>query len=372
MYKLNRQLIDPILTTAVLGLISLGLVMVASSSYALAHRFTLTPFHFFANQAIRLVIGLLLAMLLMRFDLDILARHAKKILLLSFILLLVVLIPGIGKTVNGSTRWLNLIIFRLQVSEITKVACIIYLSSYLVVHYKRVSASIFGFINPMILISASIGLLMLQPDFGASVVIMLTSLGVLFLAGVSLWTFFWLLIVVAMSFSGLLIAAPYRLARLTAFLDPWANQFDSGYQLTQSLIAFGRGGWFGVGLGESMQKLLYLPEAHTDFIYAVIVEELGLLGGIAIISLYLLLFLRGMYIGAYAHSLANHFNGYLAQGITLLFSIQMLINLGVNAGVLPTKGLTLPLISYGGSSLIVSCVTLSLLFRVHIENQLQS
>lgn len=359
---------DPWLSFATVSLVSFGIIMVASSSYVVAeHSFT-TSFHYIINQIIRLVLGFICGLLCLNLKLSFLEKNAKKLLLLSFIMLIAVLLPGIGKTVNGSTRWLGVGPLRIQVSEIVKLFLIIYLSRYIVVYHTVVKTHIIGFINPMIMVVLTAFLLLLEPDFGTVVVLVSTALGMLFLAGVSIKIFIGLVILSGVSFALLAISSPYRLARLTGFLDPWAHQFDSGYQLTQSLIAFGRGGWLGSGLGASIQKHFYLPEAHTDFIFAVIMEELGLLGGVMVLGLYSILFIRGMAIGRQAHALGLHFNGYLAQGISILLSIQMIINLGVNTGILPTKGLTLPLISYGGSSLIITCITLALIYRVHLEN----
>lgn len=367
-YLSSLRWVDPVLTFSVLGLVGFGITMVASSSYAVSQHTFSGPFHYFINQILRLLLGFVFGVFVLNFNLSFLERNAKKILLGSFILLLLVLVPGIGKTVNGSTRWLAFGPLRIQVSEIAKLGLVIYLSRYIVVYSNVVKTNIMGFINPMIMVSITVMLLILEPDLGTSVVLVSTSLAMLYLAGVSMRTFIVLVIIAITSFAVLAVSSPYRLARLTGFLDPWANQFDSGYQLTQSLIAFGRGGWLGTGIGGSIQKLFYLPEAHTDFIFAVIMEELGLLGGICILSLYSILFIRGMQIGDKAHKLGLYFNGYLAQGISLLMAIQMLINIGVNTGILPTKGLTLPFISYGGSSLIITCITLSLVFRVHLEN----
>ena len=365
---LSYQSLDPVLLFAILCLVGIGLVMVASSSFAVAAKSFTGPFHYVIHQSLRLVIGAVCALFIINLRLEFLQENARRILLLSLLLLVVVLIPGIGKTVNGSTRWIGVGPFRVQVSEIVKLGVMIYISRYLVEYQHLVRTSFVGFINPMLVVGLVVFLLMCEPDFGASVVILGSTLGLLFLAGVSLWTFGILLLGCGGAFSLLAVTSPYRLARLTSFLDPWANQFDSGYQLTQSLIAFGRGGWLGTGLGESIQKLFYLPEAHTDFIFAVISEELGLLGGIFVIFLYALLFYRGMQIANTAHRIGKSFNGYLAQGITFIMAAQMLINIGVNTGILPTKGLTLPLISYGGSSLVITCVTLAVIFRVHIEN----
>jgi cell division protein FtsW len=247
---------------------------------------------------------------------------------------------------------------------------IVYLAGYLLRQEKQVQNQIRGFLKPLMVLAVITFLLLREPDFGAATVILLTSLGMLFLAGVRIWQFVILLVGVAVILVILAISSPYRLARLTTFLNPWANQFDSGYQLTQSLIAFGRGGWFGVGLGESIQKLFYLPEAHTDFLFAVLSEELGLIGGLFMICLFSLLVFRALHIGKRCFNSGQRFSAYLAYGIGLNIALQVMINIGVNTGVLPTKGLTLPLMSYGGSSLLITCIMLALLLRIDYEYRL--
>jgi cell division protein FtsW len=287
--------------------------------------------------------------------------------LLSIVLLLALFVPGLGRTVNGSTRWLMLGPFNLQVSELAKLSMIIYIGGYLVRRGDEVRKSVSGFIKPMALVLV-LGLLLLgEPDFGAAVVLGATVLGMMFLGGVQLWLFGLLVTSAVGSLAMLAITSPYRMERLTAFLNPWADPFNSGFQLTQALIAIGRGEWFGVGLGASVQKLFYLPEAHTDFVYAVLVEELGMVGGGAVVLLFVILVNRIFRIGKHAAEAGMQFASYLCYGIGIWFALQAFINMGVNMGLLPTKGLTLPLMSYGGSSMMVMCVALALVQRVAME-----
>jgi cell division protein FtsW len=261
-------------------------------------------------------------------------------------------------------RWINLGPLSLQVSELAKFSVILYLSSYLVRRAEEVQTKVIGFMKPMLILALASVLLLLEPDFGAMVVIMATALAMMFLAGVRLWQYAVLFLLVATGLAGLALSSPYRMARLTGFLHPWANQFDSGYQLTQSLIAFGRGGIFGVGLGDSIQKLFYLPEAHTDFLFAVLAEELGLLGEIGVIALFGVLVGRAIWLGRKAYELGEYFSSFLAYGLGLWIAFQAMVNIGVNAGLLPTKGLTLPLMSYGGSSVLINCVVVAVLLRI--------
>ena len=282
------------------------------------------------------------------------------------------LIPGIGRVVNGSRRWLAIGPIGIQVSELAKVTMILYLSGYLVRQQHSVGQSIIGFIRPMIVLGIFAFLLLLEPDFGATVVISGTVMAMLFLTGVKIRYYLGLMVMVGVSLAFLAVSSPYRMARLTAFLNPWADQFNSGYQLTQSLIAFGRGGWFGVGLGDGVQKLLYLPEAHTDFLFAVLAEELGLTGILLVLILYSILVWRGFMIGFNAFSQGRLFAAFAAYGVTFWLGLQAAINMGVNSGLLPTKGLTLPLLSYGGASLVVNCIVIALLLRIDHENRWQS
>ncbi len=361
--------IDYTLEGAILAIMSLGLIMVGSSSISIAHKMG-NPFHYFERQAIFMAIGVIAAFITMKIPTRVWHKLGIFVLTLSFVLLVMVLIPGIGKTVNGSSRWIPLGIFNLQASELTKLFMIIYLSGYLVRRGQSVRDSFRGFCVPMFTLSVAGLLLLLEPDFGSAVVLSATCLGMLFLAGAQIWQYAMLMGMSCMMMALLAIASPYRMARLTAFLNPWADQFDSGFQLTQSLIAIGSGEWFGRGLGNSVQKLFYLPEAHTDFLFAVFAEELGLIGVVILILLFAFIVMRSFKIGVTAERCGNHFGGYLAYGIGLWIGMQAFVNMGVNMGVLPTKGLTLPLMSYGGSSLIVMCITFGLLLRVDYENKL--
>lgn len=366
------SLYDKWLIGAVFGLLIIGLMMVASSSVMISTKYFHQPFHFLIRQACFLFVGLLLALVVVRTDSSFWEKISMPMMIACVLLLLVVLIPGIGKSVNGSRRWLALGPIGIQVSELTKLAMIFYLSGYLVRQQKAVCESIFGFIKPMTILAVVSVLLLLEPDFGATVVISGTVMAMLFLAGVKLRYYFGLMLVVVTALALLAVSSPYRVARLTAFLDPWADQYNSGYQLTQSLIAFGRGGWFGTGLGESIQKLLYLPEAHTDFLFAVIAEELGLFGILVVMTLYSILVIRGLSIGYTAYTQERYFASYTAYGLTFWLTLQASINMGVNAGLLPTKGLTLPLLSYGGASMVINCIVIALLLRIDHENRWQS
>ena len=278
--------------------------------------------------------------------------------------MLLVLVLVVGREINGSTRWINLGVLNFQPSEFVKLAVIVFLAGYMYRRGDEVRTTVKGFLKPMLILGVVGILLLLEPDFGAGVVVAFTALAMMFLGGVRLWQFGVLIIVMAMGLVTLAYSSPYRVERLTSFLNPWADPFDSGFQLTQALIAFGRGEWLGVGLGSSVQKLFYLPEAHTDFLFAVISEDTGLLGGLIVISLFCVVVFRALRIGHVALSHDDRFSGYLAFGIGLLIGFQALINIGVNMGVLPTKGLTLPLMSYGGSSLVITCIACAMLLRI--------
>ena len=359
---------DGILIMLVLSLLGIGLVMVASASISIADSKTSTPFYYLYRQLIAAGIGLIAVMVIFRIRLVYWEKSGMILLALSFAMVILVLIPGIGKTVNGSTRWIPIGLLNLQVSEIVKLFLMVYVAGYLVRHGEQVRSSLWGFLKPMIMIGLICLFLLLEPDFGASVVIMLTVLGMTFLAGVRFTQFLAVITLFGSAATLLVITSPYRLQRLTAFVNPWADPFDSGFQLTQSLIAIGSGGWTGVGLGSSVQKLFYLPEAHTDFLFAVMAEELGLIGVIIVISLYASLVFRAFMIARKAESCGNRFASYLSYGIGIWLGLQAFINIGVNMGVLPTKGLTLPLMSYGGSSLIVVSASIGLLLRVSYES----
>lgn len=365
-------LYDKWLIAAVIGLIIIGLMMVASSSVMISTKFYHQPFHFLIRQICYLFFGVLAAMVVMRIDSSEWEKFSVPLLFICLLLLVLVLIPGIGRTVNGSRRWLALGPVGIQVSELAKMTMIFYLAGYLVRQKESVSQSILGFIRPMVVLGVVAVLLLLEPDFGATVVIACTVMAMLFLTGVKLRYYLGLMLGVGVSLAFLAVSSPYRVARLTAFLNPWADQFNSGYQLTQSLIAFGRGGWSGVGLGDGVQKLFYLPESHTDFLFAVLAEELGLLGILLVLALYSILVIRGLIIGLNANLQERLFASYTAYGITFWLGLQAAINMGVNAGLLPTKGLTLPLMSYGGASIVVNCMVIALLLRIDHENRWQA
>lgn len=353
-----------------LSLLALGLLMVASASMVISDRQFGYPFHYFIHQLVYLTLGLLLAFTASCMPVNIWKKYSVHLFLLSFLLLIILLLPGIGRTVNGSRRWIQLGFFSLQVAEMVKFTAILYLASYLQRYQSEVREELKGFLKPIVLLIFLSSLLLLEPDFGAAVVITMTYMALLFLSDVRLWPFYASLILVIILLVLLAILSPYRLQRLTAFLDPWHNSFGSGYQLTQSLIAFGRGGLFGVGLGNSVQKLFYLPEAHTDFVFAVLAEELGLIGELLVFTLFIVLIVRMFIIGRQAEKTNNQlFSAYVAYGFALWLGLQTLINIGVNVGVLPTKGLTLPFISYGGSSMLINCLVVGILLRIAYEVQ---
>lgn len=359
--------LDPVLLLVSLSLLSLGLVMVASASISIADRNLSNPFYYLQRQLVFTVIGVMAAGFVYRIRLVQWEKSGVALLGFALFLLVLVLIPGIGKSVNGSTRWISLGIINLQVSEVVKLFLLIYVAGYLVRHGEQVRTSLWGFIKPMLMVGMAGLLLLLEPDFGSTVVIMGTVLAMTFLGGVRFIQFASFMTLFGAAAMMLVVFSPYRMQRLTSFMNPWADPFDTGFQLTQSLIAIGTGGWFGTGLGGSVQKLFYLPESHTDFLFAVLSEELGFAGVCVVIALFSLLFYRAFKIGLQAEKSSNRFAAYLAYGIGIWLALQAVINMGVNMGLLPTKGLTLPLMSYGGSSLVVCCIAIGLLMRIQLE-----
>ena len=355
------------LVASVIVLATLGLVMVSSASITFADREVGQPFYYAFRQLVYIGVGVLAGFLLFKVRLVDLERLGMLLLLSAFTLLLLVLVPGIGIEVNGASRWVSAGLFRMQVSEPAKLLFIIYLASYLARHGEEVRSHISGFIKPVALLAIAALLLLLEPDFGAAVVLTAMVMGMIFMAGVRLIQFSGVLGAAGLLLASLAVSSPYRMNRLTTFMDPWADPFNSGFQLTQSLIAIGRGEWFGVGLGDGVQKLFYLPEAHTDFVFAVFAEEFGLLGSVALIVLFLALLWRVFKLAMRAADSERFFEAYLAIGLGTWLGLQAFINIGVNMGTLPTKGLTLPLISYGRSSLIVAMVAIGLLLRIHHE-----
>lgn len=359
--------LDPVLLTIAGTLLVGGFVILTSASITVSDNAVGQPFYYVERQLIAAVIGAAAAFACLLIPMRLWQTLSPLMLLAGLALLAVVLVPGVGHEVNGAKRWVRVGIMNLQVSEPARLCLLIYLAGYVVRQQKALRERFGGFLRPMLVLSIACALLLQQPDFGAAIVLLATALIMLFVGGARIRDFvlFFSLALVAMT--TLALTSPYRLKRLTAFLDPWADPYNSGFQLTQSLIAVGRGEWLGVGLGDSVQKLFYLPEAHTDFVFAVFAEEFGLLGSVLMIGLFVALLWRIFRLALRATELDRYFEAYLAIGIGSWIGLQAFINVGVNMGMLPTKGLTLPLISYGRSSLIVTMIAIGLLLRVHHE-----
>jgi cell division protein FtsW len=359
--------IDPVLLALVSAILLLGLIMVTSASITTAAHETGDPFFYLERQLVLVAAGLLLAALVFAVPIAVVERLALPLLGLAGLLLVLVLIPHLGHKVNGARRWLQLPGMNFQVSEATRVLVLIYMAQYCVRFEAQLRSSYKELGRALGLLGLFAALLLLEPDFGAATVLFITGFGLLFLAGARL---VWVLATVLGSgaiMALLVVLSPYRMRRLTSFLDPWLHAQDSGFQLVQSLIAIGRGNWFGVGLGASVQKLFYLPEAHNDFLFAVLAEELGLVGVVLTIGLFVALAWRVLLIARRASEAGMKFHSYLAAGFGLWLLVQAMVNIGVNMGVLPTKGLTLPLMSYGRSSMVVALAWLGLVLRVHHE-----
>lgn len=363
-------LYDKWFVSAIIIIVLFGLLMMTSASIVISDKLLHQPFYFLIKQLIFLTLGTLLGSFILQLEIKYWEKWGGYFLLFVFLLLSLVLIPGIGHRANGSARWLGYGPLTFQISELAKFSIVIYMAGYLVRRNVEIRSQLTGFLKPLFILATMAVLLLREPDFGSTVVVSITTFGMLFMAGMRLRDFLMLSSIAVTALGLLAVSAPYRLARLTSFLDPWARPFDSGYQLVQSLIAFGRGGWLGVGLGKSIQKMFYLPEAHTDFLFAVIAEELGLIGIWLVITLFFVLVLRILLIGKRAQQLNNHFAGFLAYGFGLWIAIQFIVSIGVNSGLLPTKGLTLPLMSYGGSSVLVNCIVIAILLRIDYENRL--
>ena len=358
---------DVTLVMSALFLLGVGLVMVASSSVEIADRATGDPLYYFKRQAIFAMLGVLAALVLTKIRLAYWENSGMVLLFLMITLLVLVLVPGVGRTAYGSTRWLALGPLGIQVSEVVKLLLVIYLAGYMVKHGRQIVESFAGIVKPMLVLVVLLTLLLLEPDFGAAIVLLAITLGMFCLAGAKIWNFIILFFASAVSMAAVAVSSPYRLERLTAFLNPWSDPFGSGFQLTQSLIAIGSGSWTGLGLGASVQKLFYLPKAHNDFVFAVIAEELGLVGVTMILLLFMVLVYRCFAIGRWVEKKGMKFGAQVCYGIGIWIGLQAFINIGVNMGVLPTKGLTLPLVSAGGSSLLVVCMAIGLVTRVYME-----
>ena len=363
--------IDPVLSATTLALLVFGSIMVGSASMEIGLRDYNNPFHLVATHHIYIFLGLLAFVFVLGLPMIFWERMSWVFLIISVLLLITVLLPGFGKEVNGSTRWIQIGPINLQGSEFVKLFFLVYLAKSLENKTDDASSKPSTFFTPIFFLGIIVLLLMQQPDFGASVVLIFASVAVLYLSGVSsrfLIPLGFLILIFIMIFS---LIQPYRFERIISFFDPWHDPFGSGYQLTQALIAFGRGEWLGLGLGNSIQKLFFLPEAHTDFIFSIIGEELGFVGAASVVLLFLILVIRGLSIGNAARSKGMNFHSSLAYGISILLGVQSVVNLGVNLGVLPTKGITLPFISYGGNSLVVCLVMVAILLRIEIEAGLE-
>ena len=356
--------LDYPLLAAVLALLLIGVVMVGSATM---HRFTAEPYFFVYRHLVAVLLGLAAGAMVMRIPIDRWERWAPLLYILGIVLLVLVLLPGVGRSVNGAQRWISLGGINLQSSEFMKLFVMLYLAGYLNRKHLEVTTGVWGFVKPLLPVLISAALIMLEPDMGTTVVLLVIAFGMLFLGGVPIRQYLVLFALAIVTLGVLVIVEPYRMKRVTSFMDPFADPLNSGYQLSNALIAFGRGEWSGVGLGEGVQKLFYLPEAHNDFLIAVIGEEFGLLGTVSIILLFAFISWRAFRIGAMAEKQGKRFALYIAYGSGLWIGFQAFINIGVNLGLLPTKGLTLPLMSYGGNSIIVACLVIGMLQRIHLE-----
>lgn len=356
----------PMLVISSVALLVMGVIMISSASMDMAAETMGNSYHYVIRQLMFAGLGCLLALVAVNVPVAWWERSGWLLLGIGLLALVLVLTP-LGRTVNGSTRWIPFGLFNVQVSEVAKLCLIAYLAGYVVRRRDELLNTWPGFLKPLVVLGLASVLLVIQPDFGATVVLVTAAAGMIFLSGVRLSRFVPLIGTLVVLGAILIVTQPYRLKRVVSYLDPWKDQFDSGYQLTQSLIAFGRGDWGGVGLGNSIQKLFYLPEAHTDFIFAIIAEEFGLLGSLLVLSLFTLLVVTGFVIARRAEKAEMPFGACFSYGLTLLIGLQAGINMAVSTGLLPTKGLTLPLVSYGGSSLMITCICIGVLARVEME-----
>ena len=362
-----RGSFDMLLVIALVGLACVGVVMVTSSSIAVADSQHMGAFYFLKRHLLFLTLGVVLAGFAMRTELKLLEKHAWMMFGGAVLLLALVFVPGIGMRLNGAHRWLNFRITTFQPVEAVKLILVVYVASYLVRHRESVETSFWGLFKPIMVAGLFVVMLLVQPDFGSATLMIAVTIGMIWMGGAN---------PVYLGGMGLPVVAllwfvakfePYRMRRLTSFVDPWADPFNDGFQLTQSLMAIGRGEWTGVGLGSSVLKLSYLPEAHTDFIFAVISEEFGLAGILFVMMLFGVAVGRGLYLGAKGMEIGQRFAGYVACGISMMIGLQAMVSIGVNLGALPTKGLTLPLISYGGSSIVLTCAMAGVLLRTTYE-----
>ncbi|MFN8754428.1 MAG: putative lipid II flippase FtsW [Burkholderiales bacterium] len=367
-----RTTIDMTLLWCVVLMLAIGFVMVYSASIAMSEAEKMTGYrstYFMMRHAIYLTIGVVGALIVFQIPMQLWQRAAPLLFMAGGLLLVLVLIPGIGREVNGSRRWINLGFMTMQPSEVMKLLTVLYAADYTVRKAAFMDDFKKGFLPMFSVMVFMAALLLRQPDFGALVVVTAIAMSILFLGGLNWRVFAGLLVLLAIAFTVLIISSPYRLQRILGFMDPWADPFGKGYQLSHSLIAFGRGEWFGVGLGASVEKLFYLPEAHTDFLMAVIGEELGLIGVTVVLVLFATFIYRAFMVGREAMLREKYFAALVAQGIGIWLSVQAFINMGVNMGLLPTKGLTLPFLSFGGTGILVNCAAVAILLRIDYENR---
>ncbi len=359
--------IDYFLLFICTSLLVIGFIIVTSASLHLGEKMANNYMYYPVKQLIHIALGVFVAIGVAFIPLRQWERVGPWLFIVGLALLVMVLIPGVGVKVKGSIRWMSVGGLRIQVSGIVKFISVVYMAGYVTRHQEDVQQSTYGLVKPLLLFSIACMLLLLEPDFGSAVVILVIAMGIMYLSGARLWQFLILIAIVSVLAMLLVYFSPYRWARVTGFIDPWADAQNTGFQLVQALISFGRGEIFGVGLGSGIQKLFYLPEAHTDFLLSVLAEELGLIGVLTIITLFSLLIWHAFSLGEQAEKVGDKFAAFIAYGLGIWFGFQAFVNMGVNMGVLPTKGLTLPLMSYGGGSMIVMCAAMALLFRVHSE-----
>jgi cell division protein FtsW len=367
-----RAELDLSLFWSVVLLLSIGLVMVYSASIAMAEAEKMSGYrmsYFLIRHAIYLALGVVAAFVAFQIPVSAWQKFAPALFIVGVLLLVIVLIPGLGRKVNGSQRWISLGFMTMQPSELMKFFAVLYAADYTVRKAAFMHDFKKGFLPMFSVMAFAGGLLLVEPDFGALVVITLTAMAILFLGGLNWRVFAGLIVLLAAAFVAMIILSPYRLQRIVGFMDPWADAYGKGYQLSHSLIAFGRGEWLGVGLGGSVEKLFYLPEAHTDFLLAVVAEELGFVGVATVLGLFVLLIYRAFMVGRESMMREKYFAALVAQGIGVWLSVQAFINMGVNMGLLPTKGLTLPFLSYGGTGIVVNCVAIAVLLRIDAENR---
>ncbi|MBK2258164.1 putative lipid II flippase FtsW [Francisella philomiragia] len=362
--------IDISIVFVMLGLLTFGWVMVTSASMIVALDDYNNPYFYSIRQGFFSVIAVFLFLLALLVPTKNYEKNYNVFFFVMLIVLVAVLVPGVGKSVNGARRWIPLIIINIQVAELAKLLAIIFFSGYIAENLPKMANFKEGILTPITLLGCVAVLLLMQPDFGSTVVISICVMGMLFVSGNKVRWYGLLIGAMLIMATMLVIISPYRMHRITGFLHPWENANGSGYQLVQALIGFGRGGWFGDGLGNGVQKQFFLPEAHTDFITSVIAEEIGVVGLMVLLVVYLFIVFRAMNIAKAAFELKRYYQAFLSYGISFWIGFQVFVNIGVNTGLLPTKGLTLPLISYGGSSLLIMCFTLGILVRIDFENKL--